>query len=228
MNAAHRPPGLLLAGAIGVSVVALQVPILSFALWFIDASAEVELVKSGGWTVTTDGRVNAFVSHIWGDDRPKGFESLAWMAFNEAPDTGQADANKKLQKTRVRSGYVPSTLAFNLRKELRKEWLTVAARAEIGFQIADTEPVAPADPTWMQPRSVYLDLSGLWGSVRAGRDRPSDIQRPGAPIGSTPAHRASRNASRRRPGENRRDLPAGSNPRAAKDGSRQRRARQSS
>ncbi len=138
--------------------------------WPGNASAEVELVKSAGWTVTTDGRVNAFVSHIWGDDRPKGFESLAWMAFNEAPDTGQADANKKLQKTRVRSGYVPSTLAFNVRKELRKDWLTVAARAEIGFQIADTEPVAPADPTWMQPRSVYLDLSGLWGSVRAGRD----------------------------------------------------------
>jgi hypothetical protein len=138
--------------------------------WPGNSSAEVEIGKSGGWTVTTDGRVNAFVSHIWGDDRPKGFESLAWMAFNEAPDTGQADANKKLQKTRIRSGFVPSTLAFNVRKELRKDWLTVAARAEIGFQIADTEPVAPADPTWMQPRSVYLDLSGVWGSVRAGRD----------------------------------------------------------
>jgi len=36
----HR--ALLLAAAIGASVVALQVPILSLALWFIDASAEVE------------------------------------------------------------------------------------------------------------------------------------------------------------------------------------------
>ena len=33
---------LLLAAAIGVSVIVLQLPILSFALWFIDASADVE------------------------------------------------------------------------------------------------------------------------------------------------------------------------------------------
>ena len=33
---------LLLAAAIGIVVIALQLPILSFALWFIDASAEVE------------------------------------------------------------------------------------------------------------------------------------------------------------------------------------------
>ena len=139
-------------------------------VWTRVSRAEVELVKAAGWTVTTDGRANGFVSHIWGDDRPDGFESLAWMAFNEAPDTGQADENGKLQKTRIRSGYVPSTLAFNLRKELYKDWLNVAARAEIGFQIANMEPVTPSDTTWMQPRAVYLDLSGVWGSLRAGRD----------------------------------------------------------
>ena len=33
---------LLLAAAIGIAVIVLQLPILSFALWFIDASAEVE------------------------------------------------------------------------------------------------------------------------------------------------------------------------------------------
>jgi hypothetical protein len=138
--------------------------------WAGTTQAEVELGKAAGWTITTDGRVNGFISHIWGDDRPKGFESLAWMAFNEAPDTGQADKDGKLQKTRIRSGYVPSTLAFNLRKELRKDWFYVAARTEIGFQIANMEPVTPSDTTWMQPRSVYLDLSGVWGSLRAGRD----------------------------------------------------------
>ena len=36
------------------------------------ASAEVKLVEAGGWTVTTDGRVNAFVSHVYGDPRPDG------------------------------------------------------------------------------------------------------------------------------------------------------------
>ena len=27
-----------------------------------------------------------------------------------------------------------------------------------------------ANPTWMDPRAVYLDVAGNWGSVRAGRD----------------------------------------------------------
>jgi hypothetical protein len=38
------------------------------------------------------------------------------------------------------------------------------------MQIANLDPTFIADPTWMDPRSVYLDLAGNWGSVRAGRD----------------------------------------------------------
>jgi hypothetical protein len=137
--------------------------------WSGAAKAEVTLGEAGGWTVSTDGRVNAFVSHVWGDDRPKGLESLNWVGFNESTSNGQADADGKLRKTRIRSGYVPSTLAFNVRKQISENF-KVAARIEIGFQIANIDPTFVANPTWMDPRAVYLDLAGNWGSVRAGRD----------------------------------------------------------
>jgi hypothetical protein len=138
-------------------------------VWSGAAKAEVKISEAGGWTISTDGRVNGFVSHVWGDDRPKGLESLNWVGFNESTSNGQADGNGKLRKTRIRSGYVPSTLAFNVRKQLNDNF-KMAARIEIGFQIANIDPTFVANPTWMDPRAVYLDLSGKWGSVRAGRD----------------------------------------------------------
>lgn len=132
------------------------------------AQAEVKIGESGGWALSTDGRVNAFVSHVYGDPRPDGL-SLPWVGFNESTASGQVNADNKLQKTRVRSGYVPSTLAVNLRKQMFPD-LKAVARVELGFQIANTAPTEIADPTWMEPRAVYLDLSGSWGSVRGGRD----------------------------------------------------------
>lgn len=133
------------------------------------AKAEVKLVEAGGWTVTTDGRVNAFVSHVYGDPRPDGLANLNWVGFNESNSGGQVNAAGKLQKTKIRSGYVPSTLAFNLRKEISPN-LKVSSRVEIGFQITNIDPAFVADPTWMEPRAVWLDLAGSWGSVRGGRD----------------------------------------------------------
>ncbi len=134
-----------------------------------EAKAEVKLAQAGGWTVTTDGRVNAFISHVYGDPRPDGLANLNWVGFNESNSPGQVNADGKLQKTRIRSGYVPSTLGFTFSKQAYPD-LKLASRVEIGFQITNIDPAFIADPTWMDPRSVYLDLSGSWGSVRAGRD----------------------------------------------------------
>jgi hypothetical protein len=137
--------------------------------WAAVAEAEVPLGEADGWKISTDGRVNGFVSHVWGDTRPKGLESLPWVGFNESGSDGQLDAEGKLRKTRVRSGYVPSTLAFNLRKQLSENF-KISSRVEIGFQITNIEQSGVANPTWMDPRAVYLDVAGAWGSVRAGRD----------------------------------------------------------
>jgi hypothetical protein len=150
-----------LAGGALLALAALTWPSLS--------KAEIQLGEANGWVFTTDGRVNGFVSHVWGDDRPPGLSNLAWVGFNESGKTEQADADGKLRKTRIRSGYVPSTLAFNVRKET-KSGLKFTGRVEIGMQAANIDPTFVANPTWMDPRAVYLDVAGGWGSVRAGRD----------------------------------------------------------
>ena len=139
------------------------------SIWAGAARAEVKLVEAGGWTVTSDGRVNAFVSHVWGENRPDGLGNLNWVGFNESNSSGQADSDDKLRKTKIRSGYVPSTLAFNFRKQV-SENLKLSSRVEVGIQITNIDPSFIADPTWMEPRSVYLDIAGNWGSLRAGRD----------------------------------------------------------
>lgn len=132
------------------------------------AAADVTLVEKDGWTISTNGRVNAFVSHVWGDTRPAGLESLNWVGFNEATDRTEVSPDDKIQKTRIRSGYVPSNFALMAGKQISPN-LKVLARVEIGIQITTLAPSAVGDPTWMQPRDVYLDLSGRWGGVRAGR-----------------------------------------------------------
>jgi hypothetical protein len=96
-------------------------------------------------------------------------DNLNWVGFNESNSPGQADSENNLRKTRIRSGYVPSTLGFNFKKAVSDNF-KLASRVEVGIQITNVDPAFIADPTWMEPRSVYLDISGNWGSVRAGRD----------------------------------------------------------
>ncbi len=133
------------------------------------ARAEIKLATADGWEVTSDGRTNAFVSHVFGDNRPAGLESLNWVGFNEASSKGHFDADNKLRRTRIRSGYVPTTLAFNFRSEVSRS-LKLWGRVELGIQIANQKPTEIGDTTWMEPRAAFLDLSGPWGSVRGGRD----------------------------------------------------------
>ncbi len=139
------------------------------AVWTGDARAEVQLADIDGWKVTTDGRINAFISHVQGENRPDGLQSLSWVGFNESNASGQADSSGTLSKTRIRSGYVPTTIAVNTSKQMSDN-LKLATRVELGIQIANLNPTEIADPTWMEPRAAYLDLSGNWGSMRAGRD----------------------------------------------------------
>lgn len=133
------------------------------------AEATIKLTEVDGWSISMDGRVNAFVSHVFGENRPESLDNLNWVGFNEITSPGVADSENKLSRTRVRSGYVPSTLGFSFSKKLSED-LLVSSRVELGFQITTIDPAFIADPSWMAARAVYLDLAGDWGSVRAGRD----------------------------------------------------------
>jgi hypothetical protein len=137
--------------------------------WSGSSKAEVTLAENNGWTFSSDGRVNSFLSHVWGDPRPEGLGNQQWVGFNETTQLEQLNADGKLQKTRIRSGYVPSTLAFNVKKQL-KSGLKLSSRVEVGIQITNNLPSAPWDPTWMEPRAAFLEVSDSWGSIKAGRD----------------------------------------------------------
>ncbi len=150
-----------LPGALAISA--------ALALWNSPSHAEITLGEGNGWSASADGRINGFVSHIWGDQRPDGLQSLPWVGFNENTSGTVANSDNKLVRTRVRSGYVPSTLGFTFRK-VTDGGLELTARAEIGMQIANVDPVAVGEPTWMDPRAVYLNVADSWGSIRAGRD----------------------------------------------------------
>jgi predicted porin len=154
-------PSRRLGRTLGIAALALG--------WTSLSNAEVPLGEAAGWSVSIDGRVNAFVSHVWGDNRPAGLDNLNWVGFNESNSPGQADADNNLRKTRVRSGYVPSTLGFTARKQVSDNF-RVTGRVEVGIQITTVDPVFIGDTTWMEPRAVFLDLAGKWGSVHAGRD----------------------------------------------------------
>jgi hypothetical protein len=151
------------AGVLALSLAAVT------SAWSGSSKAEVNLVEGKGWTVSTDGRVNGFVTHLWGDDRPEGLSGQTWVGFNEVGQLEQQNSDGKLRRTRIRSGYVPSTLALNVKKQL-KSGLKMGGRIEIGIQIANRDPTAPWEPTWMEPRAAYLEVSDFWGSFKAGRD----------------------------------------------------------
>lgn len=132
------------------------------------AAADVQLTEAGGWIISTNGRVNGFVSHVWGDNRPAGLDSLNWVGFNESTDGAEVSKDNTLRRTRVRSGYVPSNVALMASKQVSPN-LKLLARVEIGIQITTQAPTSIGDHTWLEPRDTYLDLSGNWGSLRAGR-----------------------------------------------------------
>jgi hypothetical protein len=150
------------AGALASAVFALT--------WASVSKAEVEVAKAAGWTVGVDGRVNAFVSHIRGDDRPEELRNagLNWVGFNES-GSRQSDPDGKLRSTRIRGGFVPTTLGFNFRKDVNEDF-KLWSRVELGIQITNITRSEIADPTWMEPRQAFLDLTTPYGSVRAGRD----------------------------------------------------------
>jgi hypothetical protein len=155
-------------GALALSLASMAFACMAFA-WSGSSKAEITLAEANGWAFSTDGRVNGFVTHLWGDDRPDGGQGLQWVGFNETGQISQENASGKLRRTRIRSGYVPSTLAFNVKRQL-KSGLKLGGRIEIGVQIANTSPSAAFEPTWMDPRSAYLEVSDAWGSVKIGRD----------------------------------------------------------
>src|SRR6185295_4603115 len=84
------------------------------------AAAEIVITATDGWKLSTDGRINTFLSVARGTRLPD----------MEPPDTGVDDEptlGDKIASTRLRTGFVESVMAFQLRGQLTDS-ATVKAR----------------------------------------------------------------------------------------------------
>jgi hypothetical protein len=134
--------------------------VLAAFTWQAPALGEVTLVEKDGWTVSTDGRVNAFVSYARGTGIPEGQPDYPGTTTKD-----QKDSNEELRSTRIRNGFLASILGFKIQKQVLKD-LKVTARTALWMNIAGTR--TKNTPGAVDPREVYGTLEGSWGRLLGG------------------------------------------------------------
>jgi hypothetical protein len=135
--------------------------VLAALTWQAPALAEITLAEKDGWTVSTDGRVNAFISVARGTSLPDS-QSLSVAG---AVDDDAKDSNQKIRSTRIRNGFLASVLGFKVNKQVLKD-LKVTARATLWLNssVGRTKTQAGA----VDPRELYGKMEGSWGSFLGG------------------------------------------------------------
>lgn len=134
--------------------------VLAAVSWQAPALAEITLAEKDGWTVSTDGRVNAFISYARGDGIPEGQTDFPGTATKDTKDS-----QNNLRSTRIRNGFLASILAFSVKKQVFKD-LKVSAKTALWVNIAGSR--TKNTPGAVDPREVYGKLEGSWGSVLGG------------------------------------------------------------
>jgi hypothetical protein len=142
------------------------------------AAAEIPLGRYGGWHLSTDGRVNAFLSVADGDPLPDQEPAIA--GAGTVDNTVSAG---DLLSTRVRNGLLTSILGFTLFKEFGPDF-KVTARVGLWMNISTSRHQNV--PGFVDSRELYGKIEGRWGSVLAGSD--SDLSRGGILIDARIAH----------------------------------------
>jgi hypothetical protein len=135
--------------------------VLAALTWQAPALCELKLVEGAGWTVSTDGRVNAFISVARGTGIP---DSQA-LVVPGAVDDDTKDSNEELRSTRIRNGFLASILGFNVNKQVLKD-LKVTARAALWMSSSGGR--TKNTPGGVDPRELYGKLEGSWGSFLGG------------------------------------------------------------
>ncbi len=126
------------------------------------ASAEVPLAQFDGWHLSTDGRVNAFLSVAIGDGLPPNEPDFA---FTGTEDT--TTASNDLNSTRIRNGFLMSILGFTGVKEISPNF-KVTTRVGIWMNASGSRTQNVSGE--VDPRELYGKIEGNWGSVLGGSD----------------------------------------------------------
>lgn len=134
--------------------------IAAFA-WQQRAFGEVSIGERGGWKLTTDGRVNAFVSVDRGDGIPEGQPDFVGTVTKDRTK----DVEGNIRGTRIRNGFLSSILAFELSNQVSKN-LKVSARVGLWLNSSSGRTKNNIGP--VDPRELYGKLEGPWGSLLGG------------------------------------------------------------
>jgi len=125
------------------------------------AQAQIKLLDVDGWTLSTDGRINNFISHTWGDWLPPG-EPSTYTGLDE-----DKDSNNKIRSTRIRSGFMMNVLAFELNKQLSEGGTHLKTRVALWALTASER--SAFDTPQVEARELYFKLEGKWGGLLVGR-----------------------------------------------------------
>ncbi len=126
------------------------------------ALADIPLVEHDGWKVSTDGRVNAFLSVASGTGLPDQEPDFLGGGTNDTKDSTGG-----LHSTRIRNGFMMSILGFTGTKELSEDF-KVTTRVALWMNVAGsrTQNVSGL----VDPRELFGKIEGRWGSVLGGSD----------------------------------------------------------
>jgi hypothetical protein len=151
------------------------------------------LVEKDGWTVFINGRVQAFLNYNKGDGYPepvikdgngnnvqlRGGGQPPAEAFHEYPDPPAAgapvgpptpsdeDLTGSIEELRIRTGFVGNVLGFGIKKQINPDTHVQAYTAVTTYIDSTTRrKYLEVRPDW---RESFLQLTGPWGSVTAGR-----------------------------------------------------------
>jgi len=129
---------------------------LLLLVWFLPATVYAEFTVGGtnGWTLSTDGMVNLFAINTSGDDRPANVNNGITLADGE-------------DSFRIRSGFLPGILGFNISGP---EINGLLMKARVGFypnpQNANTKN---SFSTQIDLREVFFTVDGTFGQVLVGK-----------------------------------------------------------
>jgi hypothetical protein len=145
------------------------------------AAAEITLVEKDGWTVYMNGRAQAFLNYNNGDGYPKalavdgngmgadlrGGGQGPGDAYHEYPDNRMPTDIGKIEELRIRTGFVGNVLGFGIKRKLSENSELLAYTAVTTYiDSTNRRKYLDVRPDW---RESFLRVSGLWGSVTAGR-----------------------------------------------------------
>lgn len=125
------------------------------------APADVPFAQYDGWQLSTDGRVNTFLSVAVGNEA-KGPE--------EAAGTGTADTADSmggLHSTRIRNGFLTSILGFRAQKQVSPQ-LKITTRVALWMNASGSRTKNVS--SLIDARELYEKFEGPWGSALLGSD----------------------------------------------------------